>query len=204
MAIEGVVTANNAFGEFPYSLIVEDQSGAIELNYDSDEVNCITLGAIVGSTVKISCGGLWIGSTGGMLAIGDEPSGEYPTTNISLSDFILRVKLCDIDPIIPIPQTLKISELTTDHILTYVCVENLSVVLSEGSCTTFCSRSTTTGLTEYTSHTLVDTQGDQITLTVSSSVRYADDNLPDGLFDAYAIVEYFNGQYRLRIVNCGY
>ncbi len=204
IAIEGVVTANNAYGEFPYSLIVEDRSGAIQIDYDTDDVNCVSLGMIVGSTVKVICSGLWIGSVGGMLSVGDAPQDNYPTTKISAQKFNINVRLCDAESIIPIPETITIGELTTDHILKYVYVQNLRVVWGDDSHTTFCSRNAQSGHTEYTEHTLVDPKGDTITLSVSSSVRYADDTLPTDLFSVWAIVEYFNGEYRLRIVNCAY
>ncbi len=203
IAITGVVTANDVYGELPNSLVIEDYSGAIELKFD-DDVNCFDLGFIVGSTAKISCNGLWLGSTGGMLSLGATPYDQYPTSELSLSEFLLHVRLCNDSPIIPEPISIKISELKTDHILRYVKVDNLSVILSDESCTTFCSRSEESGRTEYTQHTLLDTQGSEIILVVDREVRYADDSLPIDLFSVCAIVEYFNGEYRLRIVNCSY
>ncbi len=200
IAIEGVITANDAFGEFPTSLIIEDDSGAIEIMCDFD---CATSGFIFGATIKVLCSGLWLGATGGMLALGATPQEEYIVGLLSEVERSLHLQICNNNTIIPIPTITTIDNLNANHILRYVLIEKLYVDESDTT-RTFCSRNSDSGATEYTEHTLVDIWGSTITLSVDRNVRYADDDLPEGSFSTYAIVEYFGEEYRLRLTNCGY
>lgn len=201
IAIEGVITANDAFGEFPSSIIIEDESGAIEIMSDLDSS---ASGYTIGTTVRVSCSGMYLGSTGGMLALGGAPYDQVAVSQLSEEEVLRGVVVTDAVAITPIPKSTSIPYIGQDYILRYVVVSSLSVVSGEGLPTTFCTRNSDTGLTEYTSHTLFDTQGNTITLTVDRNVIYADEPLPTSPRSIYAIVEYFNGEYQLRIVNCGY
>ncbi len=200
--IEGTVTANDTYGELSSSIVIEDSSGAIEIMCDIED--CITSGFVVGATVRALCSGLYLGSTGGMLSLGGAPDNDYTTTTLDEEQVALHLQICNINIIEPTPTEVKISELNTTHILRYVTVKGLSFVISADAPTTFCTRNEDTGQTENTTHTLIDSNSNQIYLSVSSGVTYADVNLPTGEITLYAIVEYFNGEYRLRIVNCGY
>ncbi len=201
IAVEGVITANDAFGEFPSSIVIEDESGAIEIMCDLDSA---ISGYNVGATVQVSLSGMWLGSTGGMLAIGDAPYDQVAVSELSEEDMLRGVVVTSTPIITPIPKSVTIPYIDQDYILRYVVINSLSVVSDEGLSTTFCTRNIDTGLTEYTSHTLVDLQGNTIALEVDRNVIYADDILPTDPRSIYAIVEYFNGEYQLRIVNCGY
>lgn len=197
LAIEGIITANDAYGEFPNSVVIEDSSGAIELMCEFD---CAAVGYIFGATVKVVCNGLWIGAVGGAIVLGAKPTSQSAVDEIAEEDMSYRLQLCSNDPIIPIPKFVSIQNLTANHILRYVCIDDLYTPVQA----TFCSRDTESGHTEHTEHTLLDSQGDEITLVVDSSVRYADDDVPSSPTSIFAIVEYFNGEYRIRITNCGY
>ncbi len=199
ITIEGVITANNAYGEFPYSIVIEDDTGAIEIMCDVDYLDS---GFAVGATLEVLCSGLWLGSIGGMLSLGDAPYDTYPTSQLSEEKIAQHLYLCDVDHLSLIPIEVTLSEFTTEHILRYVYIKNLQ--FKESDNVTFCSRNEESGQRENTTHTLVDTSGVEVSLSVSSSVLYADENVPQGLVSLLAIVEYFNGEYLLRIVNCGY
>ncbi len=198
LAVEGVITANNTYGEFPTSIVIEDSSGAIEIMCDFDSS---TAGFLIGTTVRVLCSNLWLGATGGMFSLGYAPEGQSATTSISEEDANLYLQLCDTPIIVPIPTMVTISELSANHILRYVQLDELEFQSTDGS---FCTRNPETSLTEYTCHTLQDPLGATITLTVDRNVIYADADIPSGLLSINAIVEYFSGEYMLRITNCGY
>ncbi len=200
--IEGTVTANDTYGELSSSIVIEDSSGAIEIMCDIED--CITSGFVVGATVRALCSGLYLGSTGGMLSLGGAPDNDYTTTTLDEEQIALHLQIRSNEIVEPTATQVTIPELNTTHILRYVVVTGLSFVLTPDSPTTFCTRNEDTGQTEYTTHTLTDSNSNQIYLSVSSGVTYADENLPTGEITLYAIVEYFNGEYRLRIVKCGY
>ncbi|MFI3301620.1 MAG: DUF5689 domain-containing protein [Rikenellaceae bacterium] len=198
LAIEGVITANDAYGEFPTSIIIEDSSGAIEIMCDFD---CSTSGFIFGATVRVLCSNLWLGATGGMLSLGSTPDEDNATGLISEDDMPLHLQLCDTPIIIPEPTIVTISSIAANHTLRYV---RLSNIRCQSLIATFCTRNDETSLTEYTYHTLQDMDGHTIKLGVDRNVIYADDDIPAGWFSINAIVEYFAGEYMLRITNCDY
>ncbi|MFR9592348.1 MAG: DUF5689 domain-containing protein [Rikenellaceae bacterium] len=205
LAIEGVITANDAYGEFPSSIVIEDSSGAIEIMCDLD---CATSGYIVGATVRVACSGMWLGSSSGMLALGDAPYDQVAVSELSEEVMLRCARVTTDEGVTPIPATAMIPYIDQSYILRYVVIHSLSVVVEGGydddSLITFCSRNSETGLTENTTHTLVDLSGNTITLNVNRNVIYADELIPTTPRSIYAIVEYFGGEYQLRIVNCGY
>lgn len=201
IAIEGVITANDGYGEYPSSIIIEESSGAIEIKCDLD---CAISGYVIGATVQVKCSGMWLGSTGGMLSLGGAPYDQVATSELTEEEMLRMVVVTDDEYITPTPTTVTIPYIDQSYILRYVQLHNLSFVRDDDSATTFCTRDEDTGLTQYTDHTLSDLQGNTITLCVDRNVRYADDTLPTSPTTLSCIVEYFSGEYRLRIVNCGY
>ncbi len=199
--IEGVVTANNAFGEFPSGIVIEDSSGAIEVLCGID---CVTYGFVVGATVRVVCSGLYIGSVGGMLSIGGAPHEQTPTTPLSREEVTSHVRICDDEIVERIPALRRIAELQPSDILRYVEIRGVHFVMTDDSSPTFCSRDEESGMTQHTTHVIEDEQGEQISISVHREVEYADELIPLGTIDIAAIVEYFNGEYSLRIVNRKY
>lgn len=199
--IEGVVTANDAYGEFPNSIVIEESSGAIELKCDLDSSSELFP---IGSYVAVACSGLWMGATGGVLSLGLAPSGDYAVDYMERADIDLRVRRYSDWNYIPVPTSVTIAGLTANHISRFVAIADLEFVVEDGDITTFCSRDEESGFTQYTTHLLRDKYGNEIDLEVHRQVIYADEPLPTELTTLCAIVEYFNGEYRLRITNCGY
>ena len=64
--IEGCVVGNDLYGEFPDALVVEDESGGIEVLIDAKRLYR-TFDA--GSTVRVYCNGLALGDYGGKVQL---------------------------------------------------------------------------------------------------------------------------------------
>lgn len=78
--IEGCVVGNDLYGEFPDALVVEDESGGIEVLIDAKRLYR-TFDA--GSTVRVYCNGLALGDYGGKVQLGFPPTAEYILDRIS-------------------------------------------------------------------------------------------------------------------------
>ena len=78
--IEGCVVGNDLYGEFPDALVVEDESGGIEVLIDAKRLYR-TFDS--GSTVRVYCNGLALGDYGGKVQLGLPPTAEYILDRIS-------------------------------------------------------------------------------------------------------------------------
>ena len=78
--IEGCVVGNDLYGEFSDALVVEDESGGIEVLIDAKRLYR-TFDA--GSTVRVYCNGLALGDYGGKVQLGFPPTAEYILDRIS-------------------------------------------------------------------------------------------------------------------------
>lgn len=195
VVIEGVITANNVFGEFEDILVIEDSSGAIQISGDFGDMleSCR-----IGYTLTLDCTDLWLGSSGGTLILGIEPTGDDVVDAIEESDFVRRATITE-SSVQPTPTTLSIPQFSQRYISCFICLEGVSFVEVEGV-DTFCLYDSDSGRYLSTTHTLVDGEGNSVKLFVPSTAYYSKDPLPSGEGKIYAILEYFSGSYSLRIV----
>ncbi len=199
ISIEGVVTVNDVFGEFYHSIVVEGEDDAIVVCCDVEGLGLLFP---VGSTVKILCGGLWLGASGDIIQLGLKPEGESNVGGLSRADIDLHIKKSGEQSICP--TIVTIGQLSRVNISRYVMVENVEFVTPEDGNYKFCERDPISRQPLETTHLLRDRYGREVEVVVGSSVSYADDRLPSGYITITAILESFDGKYRLRIANCGY
>ncbi len=199
LCVEGVITANNIYGEFPNLLIIEDDSGAIELRVEFEDDELLYQ---IGCEVVVDCTGLWIGSSGGVLTLGEEPTEDYVVDQISESDLEWRFDFTG-DVISYAPQVVTIAELTQSMCSCYIVLEEVIFENLEGA-TSLCERDPDTGRLTYATHILVDRSGDRIELYIPSTATYADESIPTGWGSVCGVVGYFAGEYSIQIVGARY
>lgn len=198
ISIEGYVVANDLFGEYYKSIIVSDASGGIEVSVDLQRT---ATEFPISARVVIHCSGLAIGSNAGRLVLGAQPESEYTVDRISADD-ISRYILVDTDnPREVEPTPLVINELTAAHIGNYVVIKTLNFGDQIGK--TWCERDPLTGKHITTQRTAYDSEGQEIGIRIISTCDYRDEAIPAGEGDLYGVVECYNGEYSLRIVNHG-
>lgn len=201
LVVEGQITANDKYGEFYNTLIVDDGSAAIKImcEFDNNEIEYP-----FGSRIKLYCSGLYLFYQYGSLSIGAEPTGEYTLDYISEKRVGQYLKHSDeATPTEVSPLQLNIAELTPLHSNRYVELSNIMIVDTLGV-TTFCARDPDTGRTLNTLHQAVDKHGDTIELFVNRLCSYADASLPKERCKLQVIVDYFDGDYSATITNCAY
>ncbi len=200
VTLEGTITASSKYGEFYNMLIVEDESAAVKIMC---EVEDLYQTYPFGNQVKINCSGLYMTNDYGALTLGAEPTDDYTLDYISQSKFGQYITQSEAPTQTHQPLKITIGELTPLH--TYRYIELSEIIISNDSeITTFCERDIETGRTIDTEHTITDKSGNCITLTVDRLCSYADAQIPTDYCTIQAIVGYYNQEYSVTITNCSY
>ena len=109
--IEGCVVGNDLYGEFPDALVVEDESGGIEVLIDAKRLYR-TFDS--GSTVRVYCNGLALGDYGGKVQLGFPPTAEYILDRISAESLGRHVRRIGDGSVDFVPREQAVSPLTYD------------------------------------------------------------------------------------------
>lgn len=197
--IEGWVVANDLYGEFEQSLVVEDESGGIEV-----EVEGLRLCRHypVGLKLRIFCEGLALGNYGGKWILGAEPTGEYVTDRIAEQERERYLHPLDDPYTAPQASPITLDKLQPALIGRYVSLKGVRILEADGG-SVWCEQDPLSGAYIATTRHLTDEEGRTINLYCPGSCTYASEPLPKGLLDCYGILDYFNEQYQLRLVNRG-
>ncbi len=199
VVIEGVITATDLMGEYPNAIIVEDDSGAVELTVfiSSSSLNdafCIC------DLVRIRCTGLWIGSLGGNITIGNEPNpyGSLAVGYIYEEDLRSRVNIMKKNAARD-AQQVSVSDFRPALDSRYIRLDNVEFVEGAGEMQ-YCDRNIETGQSNSKKHKMVDSNGDYFELYVPSTVDYADDIIPTGKGVIFCTLDRYYNSYSVRFV----
>lgn len=195
LAIVGRVVGNDRYGEFSRLLVLEDASGGIMVAVDhSDTADDYPFGA----TLIVYCNGLTLNDYGGKIQLGTTPD-DYGTGHIPREELNRYLHATSPELIAPEPQLLTFAEVARRHIDTYVQFDNICFV-EEGS---WCETDTQTGRTLTTERLIADAEGNTFRLRTSGNCSYAKEPVPKGTGSIRGVIDYFNGNYSLRVVNRG-
>lgn len=197
--IEGLITANDLYGEYPNGLVLEDRSGGIEVSVAGRE---LFRHYPIGRTLRIFCEGLALADYGGKVILGAAPTGEYPADRICSDERPLRLHLLEDAPRTPEPLTITISEASLRLVGRYVMLNKLRVAEGEKGLP-WCERDSLTGEPIATTRHLVDRAGDTLDLYLPGSVIYNSEEIPSQEVRCAGILDYFNRRFQLRPVNRG-
>lgn len=196
ISIEGHIIVNDLYGEYTYSIIVGDSSGCIEISVDTDSTAEIFA---VGARIVVRCSSLALGDYGGKVILGALPTGEYNIERIKEVDFA-RYFLIDETQVKTIePQERKIDTISTADIGNYIILRD--VQFSLGGTATWCDIEAESGEYITTERQIIDSEGQTFNVRTIAQCLYRDEILPDTKVALCGIVEYFNGDYSLRVIN---
>lgn len=188
--ILGAVTANDSYGAYRYTLVVQDETGGIEIKAGGDELYTLYP---IGQEIRVRCQGLVLGDYGGVVSLGRVSEDEaYENGFIPEAERSRYLKKTD--GVVSIyPDTLRIAEATADRVGTYVAFEEVQFVDTE------------TGLSwseadSDTDRHLVDRSGDTLLVRTSHNADFAAWTLPEGSGYIEGILSYFNGTCQLKVV----
>lgn len=190
--IEGRITANNRHNEFPYALVLEDPSGGIVIHADYSKLDLGNDYAI-GRKVTVACNGLLLFVHGDKVELGklqDDGSTRIPHRELHLH------LLPDTTPAERLsPRRTRINALQRPDVDTYLRFDHVHFV--EQGC--WCDIHPETGRPVTTLRTLEDDQGHTLKVRTLGGCSYAKEPLPTGNGSLCGILDYFAGEYTLRI-----
>lgn len=195
ITVRGTVTANDRYGEFYKTIVIEDQSGGIEIAIDHTALGDIFP---VNAQVTVYCNGLSLGDYGNKLLLGATPTSEYSVDRIALANINRYIRMVDIEPTSYTPAIIDISNVNSNYIDRYVRFENVRF-LEAGE--QWCETDPITGKLITTNRTIEDSQGARFVVRILDSSIYATEPIPQGTGSVNGIIDYFNGEYSLRISN---
>ncbi len=223
--ITGAVISSDRDGNFHHTLVVDDGStGGIEIKLGIDE---IFKRFMIHTHVSIRTQGLWLGSYGGTLQLGDEPFDEYETQ--PLSDPLISEHLF-VDNEFQgevLPRRVRIAELSPRDISTFVALDGVRFAGAEQGLT-WAETETGDGSSDgfvggfgdgfggysgyengvndgeipsATNRYLVDSEGDMLAVRTSRYARFASWQLPAGVGRIEGVLGYFGGEYQLVVTD---
>lgn len=186
--IQGIVISSDEHGNIYKSLFIQDSTGGIMIALD--RTNLYTTFKI-GQKVLVKCKGLYLGNYGGMIQIGYKDNnsiGRIP--NSMIDNHIFRDGL---PGSAPLPKKLKINQLTTNDICTYIQID--SIRFQEVG-VEFASQSSS-----YTNLTLLDSAGNSIILRNSKYADFAYNKTPAGIGSIRGILTIYGSTFQIIINN---
>lgn len=194
VAIRGDVVANDLYGEFFHQIVLQDDSGGICISIDGTD---LYKRFPTGTCVEVRCNGLVLYDYGGKVELGSWPddtgTGEIPEEEI---DRYLRTSSSET----PIHQiaTRSFGEIGPQHIDTHVRFDRVRFA-DTGKC--WCERDPETGQFLSTDREIIDREGNRFRVRTLWCCEYADAPLPEGEGSLLGVIDYFGGEFSLRVAS---
>ena len=152
----------------------------------------------LGAQVTVYCSGLALGDYGGKIQLGAQPTDAYSVDRIDREEIDRYLRCTSLNAGTRRPHTVQIGSLRPDDVDTYVHFDK--VYFPEAG-TTWCDRDSLTDELRTTVRTLADYTGAQLPVHVAPTCHYATEPIPQGTGSVNGIVDWFNGELSLRIIN---
>ncbi len=192
IVVRGRVVANDRYGEWSRSLVIEDETGGITIFADAVR---LADRYPFGATVVLYCNGLRLYDLGGKIVVGAEPSAYG--FGIAAEEVASHLHRGEDRPSAPEPRVVSLDAIRAESVDTYVQVRNVRFCERAG----WCDRDPETGRYVDTERTIVDEAGRTFLVRTSGGCLYAKESLPEGKGSICGVVDCFNGKYTLRVVN---
>lgn len=196
ISIEGLIVANDKFGELNNAIVVADDSGGVAVEIDMDNIDDVLP---LYSRVRLTCSGLAIACNGAKLILGAEPKGEWVVDRIPESMALNYIHvLSDSNPYISIKHR-RIDELSYSDILTLVSIDDIIPIEVERGLrwTNLESGRSVTTVRHFTDGR------DTLRVVIDAECQYASEPIPIMPTCLYGILDWYQGDIALRVVNRG-
>lgn len=194
------VTANDLFGEYADAIVAQDASAGIEVWIEAATPR-LAAAFPIGTPLLIRCNGLALGNYAGKTVLGLPPTGGDPVDRIPLEQAGQFVRTAEPgQAALPEPVPIGFEEFSPQRIGTYVRLDEVRFAAEEiGRC--FCERDPDTGRYLSTNRHLVDACLDTLRVRILAGCEYRMQPVPSGTGSVCGILDFFNREYQLRIVN---
>lgn len=201
MRITGTVVSSDRDGNFYHTLVLDDRSGGIEIKLGMDE---IFKRFMIHTRVSVRCGGLWLGTYGGTLQLGTEPSTGAEPSETYETQQLNETEIAE--HLFPdngfygevLPRTVAIPELSERDVSTFVALESVRFVEAEQGLTW---ADVSQDAPPATDRHIVDTQGNTLIVRTSRYARFAARTLPRGTGRIEGVLGYFGADYQLVVTD---
>lgn len=195
MSIEGRIVANDRWGNFHKTIVVQDATGAVEVKLDAGD---LFLSYPYGEMVRVNCNGLAVGAYGGDIQLGVvSEDNSYETGYIPLDRIGTVVKLLpgNAEEPVPIPMTVAhLHDPQFDARRYLNCLVVFSGVQFADYAVAWADAEVAA-----TDRFLVDIHGNTLAVRTSAFASFANEVLPAGSGSIRGILGWFNGTPQLKI-----
>lgn len=195
--IKGVVVSTDRSGNYHKTLVVRDETGAMELKLDADD---LFQTYFMGCIVEVACNELTIGAYSGLLQLGSSPSQGHETGYIAEEDVSVVMKIVGASESAVEPEKRTITNLTGDDVSRFIAIDGVQFV-KESLGVLWCDEAPeeSTGFKD-TDRYVIDQRGNRLLVRTSRYAECASWSLPEGSGTIEGILSLFNGNYQLRVI----
>lgn len=190
--IRGIVTANDRNGNRPYTIVLQDPTGSIEVKVSGDQ---LFVNYPVRYEILLSCYMLVLADYLGTKSLGALSNPPYNNTFISKDSRSTTFKAVTAKEERPVPEPVYIGNIKDRDVSKYVCIENTQF-LETG--VLWCDTDKD-GNAIATNRHLVNNVGDRLTVRINPTSHHALHKLPHGNGYIEGILGIFAGEYQLTV-----
>ena len=193
--IEGYIVANDKLREVEHAAVIADNTGGIELKLESDHVERVLP---LSAFVRLNCSGLNIGWEGGRPVIGLAPTEGYAVDMVSDEVLFNHIKSVDMYRGMIDAKDISIEEMTSQTALSYVKLSHLRLIAEEHG-KRWCDIDSNSPSGYATSLRHFSDGRDTLRVVVHHACNYASEPIPDQSCTLTGVIDWYDGDYALRI-----
>ncbi len=186
----GQVVANDLYGEFLRTIVIQDDSGGISIAIEGERL-CRDFP--FGAWVEVRCNGLALRDFGGKILLGTTPD-EYGNDEIPEEEINRHFKVLDGDP--PLAAGISFDEVESARIDTRVRFDHVRFVDAGAK---WCDVDPESGESITTERMIIDQTGNVFPVRTIWNCDYAQEPLPAGSGSLIGVIDYFGGKFSLRV-----
>lgn len=192
--VEGWVVANDKYGDIGYAIVVNDDTGGVEVAIDSRNVDDVVE---LYSYIRLHCSGLYIGREGARFVIGKQPTDRYVVDRIPESEILNHVEVVPSTAIPPAASVMRICDIDASDVMSYARIDSIRVV-DEQRGMTWCDSDTTLD-ERYSLRHFTDGR-DTLPIIMSHDCDYATEHIPIKPCTVIGVIDWYEQRCVLRIV----
>ena len=196
--ISGHIVANDLYGELNKAIVVADDSGSVLIDVDMDDTARLYP---LYSRVSVRCSGLWLGTIGPKLLLGAEPLGDFVVDRIPATRVQNYLSVLPDNDNTPTLRRRKIAELEYRDVLGYVAIDGVALVAEEQGMLWADVDADTQRPVTTVRH--FHCNGDTLRVVTDAKCHYASEPIPTHSLCLSGILDWYNGDFALRIINHG-
>lgn len=196
--IEGYIVANDKIGELHNAVVIYDGTAGVELHVESDDIDRLLP---LFAEVRLRCSGLSLGREGGKVVLGAPPTKSYVVDRVTEESLATLLRLRDLPPSPPQSRRCAIADITAEDMSSYISIEGVTFVEArDNAC--WCEYDIQ-NMSYRTTLRHIAFERDTLAVVVDGRAAYAGEVLPQGRVTCFGVVDSYNSEIALRIVNQG-